>query len=121
MFRLFLAMLIKNGGATTAETPKATPLDFCQQFDQGSIKNRTCPDPDIRFYLYTRSNPDERQLIYIDDTWDASNLSSSFFDPLQPTKIIIHGFRSDMFLTPLFQMKTGECYGIWLFFYEFST
>lgn len=72
------------------------------------ISNQTCPDPEIRFYLYTRSNIDERQPIHIDDTSYASNLSSSFFDPQRPTKIIIHGFRSDMYLTPLFHMKTGE-------------
>lgn len=72
------------------------------------ITNRTCPDPEVRFYLFTRSNADERQLIHVDDTWDASNLSSSFFNPKQPSKIIIHGFRADMFLTPLFRMKTGR-------------
>lgn len=71
-------------------------------------ENRTCPDPEVRFYLYTRSNIDERQLIHVDDTRDASNLSSSFFNPQHPSKIIIHGFRSDMFLTPLYAMKMGE-------------
>lgn len=72
------------------------------------INNRTCPDYEIRFYLYTRDNADERQLINIDDTWESSNLSSSFFNPQKPSKIIIHGFRADMFLTPLFNMKTGK-------------
>lgn len=71
------------------------------------INNQTCPDPEIRFYLYTSANNGE-QLIHIDDTSDGSNLSSSSFDPQRPSKIIIHGFRSSMFLTPLFQMKTGE-------------
>jgi pancreatic lipase-related protein 2 len=69
------------------------------------IYNQTCPDPEIRFYLYTRSNPDERQLI---NTGESSNISSSFFNPQKPSKIIIHGFRADMFLTPLFRMKTGK-------------
>jgi hypothetical protein len=72
------------------------------------ITDRTCPDPEVRFYLYTRSNVDERQLIHIDDSWEASNLSSSLFDPRHASKIIIHGFRADMFLTPLFEMKNGE-------------
>lgn len=72
------------------------------------INDRTCPDPEVRFYLYTRLNVDEQQLIHIDDTLDASNLSSSFFNPQQPSKIIIHGYRADMFLTPLFEMKTGK-------------
>lgn len=70
--------------------------------------NRTCPDPEVRFYLFTRSNVDEQQLIHVDGTRDASNLSSSFFNPEHPSKIIIHGFRADMFLTPLYAMKTGE-------------
>ena len=70
--------------------------------------SQICPDPEIRFYLFTRSNIDEQQLIHVDDTLDASNLSSSFFNPQRPSKIIIHGFNADMYLTPLFQMKTGE-------------
>lgn len=72
------------------------------------IHNRKCPDPEVRFYLYTRENVDERQLISINGTWDSSNLSTSFFNPQNPSKIIIHGFRADMFLTPLFKMKTGK-------------
>lgn len=72
------------------------------------IRDRKCPDSEVRFYLYTRSNVDEKQLISINDTWESSNLSSSYFNPQNPTKIIIHGFRSDMFLTPLFKMKTGK-------------
>lgn len=72
------------------------------------ITNRSCPDPEIRFFLFTRSNINEQQLIHIDETWDESNLSTSFFNPKHPSKIIIHGFRSDMFLTPLFRMKTGR-------------
>lgn len=72
------------------------------------ITSRTCPDAEVRFYLFTRSNIDEKQLIHIDDTLDTTNLSSSFFNPKLPSKIIIHGFRADMFLTPLFRMKTGR-------------
>lgn len=96
----------------------SSSVDFEESFamrsiDNGSewchwINNRTCPDPEVRFYLYTRSNVDEQQLIYIDDTWEASNLSASFFNAHHPSKIIIHGFRADMFLTPLIEMKTGE-------------
>lgn len=72
------------------------------------IHNRTCPDPEVRFYLFTRSNPDKQQLIHVDATSEASNLSSSFFNPGRSSVIIVHGFRSDMFLTPLFEMKNGE-------------
>jgi pancreatic lipase-related protein 2 len=84
-----------------------------QPIDNGTnpchwINDRSCPDPDVRFYLYTRSNADERQLVYIDDTWESSNLSSSLFNPRHASKILIHGFRADMFLAPLFDMKAGE-------------
>lgn len=71
------------------------------------IHNRTCPDPEIRFYLYTRMSSITGQLIHVDDTWETSNLSSSYFNSQHSTKIIIHGFRSDFFLTPLFEMKAG--------------
>lgn len=98
--------------SSSSEIPKTRSIndipEYSERIDADLANNRTCPDPEIRFYLYTQSNVNERQLIHIDDTWDASNLSSSLFNPLQPSKIIIHGFRSDMFLTPLFEMKTGE-------------
>lgn len=90
---------------------ETSPAKVEPSFDvdrEARAENRTCPDPEVRFYLYTRSNIDEQQLIHADDTRDASNLSSSFFNPQHPSKIIIHGFRSDMFLTPLHAMKTGE-------------
>lgn len=71
------------------------------------IFNEKCPHSDIRFYLYTRKNPQDRQLIHVDEAWDKSNLSGSNFNPNDPTKIILHGYNSDMFLTPLIQMKGG--------------
>lgn len=71
------------------------------------IFNEKCPSNDIKFYLYTRKNQQDRQLIHIDETWDKSNLSDSNFNANDPTKIILHGYNSDMFLTPLIQMKGG--------------
>lgn len=65
-----------------------------------------CPSSDIKFYLYTRKNQQDRQLIYADGM--NSNLSNSNFNPGDPTKIILHGYNSDMFLTPLIQMKGGK-------------
>lgn len=96
-----LALVITAMGTSPAKAER-------ESFDVDNVANRTCPDPEVRFFLYTRSNVDKRQLIHVDDTRDASNLSSSFFNPQHPSKIIIHGFRSDMFLTPLYAMKTGE-------------
>lgn len=71
------------------------------------IINKKCPDDDVRFYLYTRKNPKDRQFVFIDETWEKSNLSTSFFDPAHPTKVIIHGYNADMFIHPLLQMKDG--------------
>lgn len=80
------------------------------QVDIGPCKwifNKSCPDPDIKYFLYTRKNQNDRQSIHIDDSWAKSNLSDSYFNPKHPTKIILHGYNSDMFLTPLIQMKEG--------------
>uniref|UniRef100_A0A1A9W5E4 Lipase domain-containing protein n=1 Tax=Glossina brevipalpis TaxID=37001 RepID=A0A1A9W5E4_9MUSC len=67
--------------------------------------DRKCPDRDILFYLYTRKNPKDRQFVHIDGTLKKSNLTLSYFNKLHPTKIIIHGYNSDMFLHPLQLMK----------------
>lgn len=78
------------------------------------IFDENCPNPDIKFYLYTQKNPQDRQLIHIDETWEKSNLSDSHFNPNDATKIILHGYNSDMFLTPLIQMKGGSLFSILL-------
>lgn len=94
----------------TAMSTSLVEIEESRSSDTPWVDNATrkCPDPEVRFYLYTRTNVDEKQLVYIDDAQETSNLSSSNFNPNDASKIIIHGFRSDMFLTPLFQMKTGE-------------
>lgn len=69
------------------------------------VMSRKCPDDDVKFFLFTRSNPSDRQLVHIDETLDKSNLTDSNFDPFDPVKIIIHGYNADMFLTPLIDMK----------------
>lgn len=71
------------------------------------VVNKNCPDDNIRFYLFTNKNSKDRQLIHVDSTWETSNISSSYFDPAHPVKVIIHGYNSDMFLTPLIEMKEG--------------
>ncbi|CAG9805163.1 unnamed protein product [Chironomus riparius] len=69
------------------------------------LSNRKCPDADVKFYLYTRSNADDRQLIHVEDCWDNSNISTSFYNPRYPVKVIIHGYNSDMMLAPLIDAK----------------
>ena len=69
---------------------------------------RQCPDDDIKFFLYTRQNPKDRQNLKIGNSRQDTNLTSSFFQPRLPTKIILHGYNADMFMHPLIQMKDGE-------------
>ncbi|XP_055541424.1 pancreatic lipase-related protein 2-like [Wyeomyia smithii] len=69
------------------------------------VIDRPCPDDDVKFYLYTRSNPEDRQYVHIDESLEKSNLSTSYFNPSLQTKIIIHGYNADMFLAPLINMK----------------
>lgn len=71
------------------------------------VIGRKCPDDDIAFYLYTRKNPSDRQHLKIDNNLEASNITNSFYDSKHPSKIIIHGYNSDMFLNPLQMMKMG--------------
>ena len=71
------------------------------------VIDRKCPDDDIKFYLFTRSNQQERQEVHIDETLELSNLTESYFNPSHPVKVILHGYNSDMFLTPLIDMKDG--------------
>ena len=69
------------------------------------VIDRKCPDDDVKIFLFTPSNSDDRQPIHVDDTWDKSNISSSHYDPKFPVKVIIHGYNSDMQLTPLIDMR----------------
>lgn len=72
------------------------------------VINRSCPDENIRFYLFTRHNMRDRQYIHIAGSLKSSNISLSYFDAKNPVKIIIHGYNSDMFLQPLIDMKDGK-------------
>lgn len=58
------------------------------------LENRKCPDKDIKFYLFTNSNPDDRQVIHVDEMWESSNISTSYYNPKYPVKIIIHGMKN---------------------------
>lgn len=53
-----------------------------------------CPDEGVNFYLYTNRNPAVRQLLHVTDSWATSNVSESYFNASNPTKIIIHGYNS---------------------------
>lgn len=74
------------------------------------ILDRKCPDQDVKIWLYTRANVEDREFIHVEDTWEKSNLSESNYNPQHAVKIIIHGYNSDMFLTPLIDMKDGKSF-----------
>lgn len=65
--------------------------------------NQTCPDKEVTFFLYTRRNPEDGQEILVNGT--SSNLHNTNFVPGNPTKIIVHGYDSDMQLTYLVDVR----------------
>ncbi|RZC34100.1 uncharacterized protein BDFB_009704, partial [Asbolus verrucosus] len=74
----------------------------------GSCKiviDELCPDPDVTFYLYSKKHPEEPEPVRIGADPGVSNLSSTAFNPALPTKIIIHGYNSDMYLNVLVEIK----------------
>ena len=53
-------------------------------------------------YVYFRQNPKEAQSV------DVQKLRSSNFNSSHPTKLIIHGYNSDMDLDVLVDIRKGE-------------
>ncbi|XP_012251299.2 lipase member H [Athalia rosae] len=67
--------------------------------------NNTCPDDEVTFFLYTRKNMNDSQQINI-SKFGSSNIRQTDFNANNPTKIIIHGYNSDMFLDTLVSIRT---------------
>ncbi|XP_043681972.1 uncharacterized protein LOC122635628 isoform X1 [Vespula pensylvanica] len=65
--------------------------------------NQTCPDDEVTFFLYTRDNPFKGQRIVVTET--DSNLDVTYFNSSNPTKIIVHGYNSDMQMSSLVEVK----------------
>lgn len=63
----------------------------------------SCPDKEVTFFLYTRKNPTDGHEIIVNDT--DSNLNDTNFNPKQPTKILIHGYNSNMQLEALVDIR----------------
>ncbi|CAD7079344.1 unnamed protein product [Hermetia illucens] len=57
---------------------------------QASLEERA--DFDVKFFLFTKSNPSSSQQII---TGDSGSLTNSYFSASRPTRIIIHGWRND--------------------------
>lgn len=51
---------------------------------------------DVRFDLYTLNNPSEAQILVTNDT---NFITASNYNPKNPTRIFIHGYRSAVRLT----------------------
>lgn len=66
-------------------------------------RNQTCPDDEITFFLYTRNNLNSGFQLFVNDT--NSNLHDSYFNSNNPTKIIIHGYNSNMQLDSLVDIR----------------
>ncbi|XP_043269843.1 uncharacterized protein [Venturia canescens] len=65
--------------------------------------NKSCPDEEVTFFLYTRNNPFDGEEIRVNGTW--SNLNEMNYSKNYPTKIIIHGYNSDMQLDSLVDIR----------------
>ncbi|XP_050521602.1 pancreatic lipase-related protein 2-like isoform X2 [Daktulosphaira vitifoliae] len=63
------------------------------------VINPACPDPTIKFYLYTRKNQFNAQLVTVD------NITDSYFHRDHKNKLIIHGFNSGWKLDELQNIK----------------
>ncbi|KAF4517958.1 hypothetical protein B566_EDAN005325 [Ephemera danica] len=56
-----------------------------------TVKQDFDPFIEITFHLFTRSNPTEAVQVYV------GNLNNSAYDPLKPTRFIVHGYNSYFF------------------------
>lgn len=73
---------------------------------------RICPDPDINYFLYTQSHRESPEIIRIGADPLVSNLTNTAFDPSKPTKVIVHGYNSEMDLPALVAIRNGNCFQI---------
>ncbi|XP_017892268.1 lipase member H-A-like [Ceratina calcarata] len=93
---------------------KMHPFVVSNAIDQGVAKdyligpclvtsNQSCPDKEVTFFLYTRRNLDAGQQVLVNDT--GSNLKEINFESSNPTKIVVHGYDSDMQLSYLVDVR----------------
>ncbi|XP_072380345.1 uncharacterized protein [Diabrotica undecimpunctata] len=81
-----------------------------QAFNIGSCRivyNPVCPDPDVTFFLFTKEQPEYPVPISIGSQRLNSNLNTTYFDPKKPSKIIIHGYNSNMNISALVEIRKG--------------
>ncbi|KAJ8664449.1 hypothetical protein QAD02_006111 [Eretmocerus hayati] len=65
-----------------------------------------CPDSRIGFYLFSRAPDSNITCNRVEvSIWDSNLVNLEGFNPSRPTKIIIHGYNSDMNLSSLIQLR----------------
>ncbi|XP_076178116.1 uncharacterized protein LOC143152172 isoform X2 [Ptiloglossa arizonensis] len=115
VWKAFSACLLTVLMAGSTLTADIQPFVVGNTLDQGSpgkdyfvgpclVNNdQSCPDKEVTFFLYTQRNHEMGQEILVDE--GGSNLADTNFVPTNPTKIIVHGYDSDMRLTYLVDVR----------------
>uniref|UniRef100_A0A8D8SCB5 Phospholipase A1 member A n=1 Tax=Cacopsylla melanoneura TaxID=428564 RepID=A0A8D8SCB5_9HEMI len=102
---VFICLICTHQGSSTV-----VPIGSCVL-----IYSELCPRSEIQFFLFTRNNPNNSELVYFSDVFD--NVTSSSFNSSLPNKIIIHGYNADMNLDILQNIKTAYLqkgdYNVW--------
>ncbi|XP_049940349.1 phospholipase A1 member A-like [Schistocerca serialis cubense] len=65
-----------------------------------------CPDPAVRFFLFTGSG-DDADRVQVDGSDNWAGLDGPWFDPSLPTKVIVHGYNSGMDIQPLAAIRNA--------------
>ncbi|EDW88949.2 uncharacterized protein Dyak_GE19008 [Drosophila yakuba] len=63
-----------------------------------SLRNESCPNHNISFWLYTKENPEGKKLPTV-------GLVKDSFSPLKPLKVLIHGFNGHRDFSPNIQLR----------------
>lgn len=64
--------------------------------------------------MYSTDHPENPEPIYIATHVRGTNLEKTSFDPQKPSKVIIHGYNSNMFLSALTELRKGTKFPIWV-------
>ena len=111
---LVLALLLFaiSPSSNASIPPESLPLAIGNTLEQGRDyfigpclvnTNQTCPDKEVTFFLFTKRNPKAWQQIFVDGS--GSNLGRTNFNASNPTKIVVHGYDSDMELSYLVDVR----------------
>lgn len=111
-FLLALALLLAVSSSSASIPPSGQPLAIGNTLEQGKDyfigpclvnTNQTCPDKEVTFFLFTKRNPKTWQQVLVDGS--GSNLGRTNFNASNPTKIVVHGYDSDMELSYLVDVR----------------